>query len=119
MGKSTSLLQQQQKTKNQKQLFLAKDDDMEITDEKLQRWKEIRFLSDEEAEATMAGEELEGYKAHHQRVKDDIEKAIELAKMMCDAIESTGVKPKTKGQKRRDKWASVQEREAAKAASTM
>merc|ERR1711862_1063912 len=76
----------------------------EITDEKLQRWKEIRFLSDEEAEATLSSEELEGYKAHHQRVKDDIEKAIELAKMMCDAIESTGVKPKTKGQKRRDKW---------------
>merc|ERR1711862_1088271 len=112
-------LQQQTKNQKQKQLFLAKDDDMEITDEKLQRWKEIRFLSDEEAEATLSSEELEGYKAHHQRVKDDIEKAIELAKMMCDAIESTGVKPKTKGQKRRDKWARVQEREAAKAAASM
>merc|ERR1711862_1036256 len=85
-------LSQQQNSK-----LFAKDD--EISAEKLQRWKEIRFLTDEEAEATLSGEELDGYKAHHQKVKDDIERAIDLAMMMVDAMDLKEVKPKSKGRK--------------------
>ena len=65
----------------------------------------------------MNEEELAGYKAHHKRLQDDIEHAIELTKMMCNAMDFKEQQPKTKGQRKRDKWAKVQAREAAKAAA--
>ena len=98
--------------------LFAKEID-EVSDEKLQRWKEIRFLSEEEAAASLNEEELKGYTAHRQQVKDDIETAIELTTMICAAMDNKEQKPKTKGQRKRDKWAAVQQRAADAAAAAL
>lgn len=69
------------------------------------RWKEIRILSDEEAEAQLSGDELESYKSYHQAIKDDMVKMTEIAKMMLKSLEPPRVQPKGKKQRKRDKWA--------------
>ena len=79
------------------------------------RWKEIRLLSDEEAEAQLEGEELETFKEYHQAVKDDIEKMKQIAEMMMKSVEPPRVKAKGKKQRKRDKWAKKQAIEAARA----
>ena len=83
---------------------------------KAERWKEIRLLSDEEADAKLSGEELESYQNYHSAVKEDIEKMKKIAEMMLKNLEPPRVQPKTKGQRKRDAFARKQAREAAAAA---
>ena len=72
---------------------------------KANRWKEIRLLSDEEAEAQLSGEELETFKNYHSAVKEDIEKMTQIAEMMLKSLEPPKVKAKGKKQRKRDAWA--------------
>ena len=81
------------------------------------KWNSIRLLSDEEAEAQLSGDELEEFKTYHKRVHDDNVEIQELAKMIMKGVEPPKVQPKTKGQRKRDKWAKVQAIAAAKAAA--
>merc|ERR1712071_27153 len=84
----------------------------------MNRWGEIKVLPRAEAEATLKGAELEAYNNYHQHISDDLERMTEVAKMIVSSLEKKKeMKPKTKGQRKRDKWAKVQAREAAKAAA--
>jgi len=83
------------------------------------RWASIRLLSDEEAEAQLSGEELANFKAYHSVIKEDMERMQKIAQMMLKNLEPPQVKPKTKGQRKRDKWARVQKRAAANAAAAL
>merc|ERR1711937_925083 len=84
----------------------------------MERWGEIKVLSPAEAESTLSGDELEAYKNYHQHVTDDLERMAAIAEMMVESLKKKKeIVPKTKGQRKRDKWAKVQAREAAKAAA--
>ncbi len=72
---------------------------------KANRWKEIRLLSDEEAEAQLSGEELETFQSYHSAVKEDIAKMTSIAEMMLKSLEPPKVKAKGKKQRKRDAWA--------------
>eukprot|EP01083_Nonionella_stella_P222378 793626_1 len=72
---------------------------------KAERWSEIRLLSDEEAEAQLSGDELESYKGYHAEAKEGIDKLKGVAEMMLKSLEPPRVEPKSKKQRKRDKWA--------------
>ena len=82
------------------------------------RWGEIKVLSRAEADSQLEGEELEAYNNFYQHVSDDLERMSSIANMIVKSLEKKKeIKPKTKGQRKRDKWAKVQAREAARAAA--
>jgi Fe2+ transport system protein B len=81
------------------------------------RWAEIRLYSDEEAKQKLSGEELEAYERYHAKVKEDIEKAQDLAMRMAKAVEIPQVAKKSKTQRKKDAWAKKQARAAADAAA--
>ena len=89
---------------------------MEENAKKAQRWREIRLLSDEEAQAQLSGEELESFTSYHAAVKEDIAKMKQIAEMMQKDLNPPKVDPKSKKQRKRDKWAKRQAIEAARAA---
>ena len=75
-------------------------------------------MSADEASANLSGEELEAYNRYYEEMREGVLKMQEFAQfMMKDVDKASGIKPKTKGQRKRDKWAKVQAREAAKAAA--
>ena len=74
-------------------------------------------MTKEEASANLSGEELETYNNYYTEVRDGVLQMQELAQlMMKDVLKADGIQPKTKGQRKRDKWAKVQAREAARVA---
>ena len=75
------------------------------------RWRSIRFLSDEEAEKQLSGQELENFKAYHDTIKADFAKMRKIAELMTQ--EYVQIKPKGKNQRKRDKWARLQTQAAA------
>jgi len=81
------------------------------------RWAEIRLYSDEEAKEKLSGEELEAYERYHAKVKEDIEKAQELAEKMAQAVFIPQVAKKSNNQRKKDAWAKKQARMAADAAA--
>ena len=81
------------------------------------RWGEIRLYSQEEAKEKLSGEELEAYERYHATMKEDIEKAQELAAIMAKAIEIPQVAKKSKTQRKKDAWAKKQAVAAANAAA--
>mmetsp|Transcript_18650 Transcript_18650/g.25698 ORF Transcript_18650/g.25698 Transcript_18650/m.25698 type:complete len:135 (-) Transcript_18650:175-579(-) len=82
---------------------------------KMDRWAEIRLMSDEEAKENLSGDELESVLSNNKAIKEDIDKMRQLAEMMLKSVEPPKVAPKTKGQRKRDKWARKQALEAARA----
>merc|ERR1719203_1052011 len=81
---------------------------------KCERWGAIKVLSEEDARAQLEGEELQSYLDYHQHIAEDIERMKAIAEMMVkDMDKKKEIKPKTKGQRKRDKWAKVQARMAA------
>jgi len=75
-------------------------------------------MTKEEAASNLSGEELETYNNYYTEVRDGVLKMQELAQiMMADVDKGKGVEPKTKNQRKRDKWAKVQARAAANAAA--
>ena len=70
-------------------------------------------MSQEEANAQLQGEELEAYNRYYAEVREGVLKMEELANLMMKNVEPPRIAPKTKGQRKRDKWARVQARAAA------
>eukprot|EP00986_Skeletonema_menzelii_P019037 scaffold27055_cov155-Skeletonema_menzelii.AAC.2 len=85
--------------------------------DKITRWGEIRSMTADEAAANLAGEELEAYNRYYEEVREGVLKMQELAGLMMKDVEPPRIQPKSKNQRKRDKWALVQRREAAKAAA--
>ena len=84
---------------------------------KAEKFNAMRFLSEEEAQAQLSGEDLETYNRYHSEAKEGVEKLEEIAKMMLKSLEPPRVAPKGKKQRKRDAWAKVSAREAARAAA--
>ena len=79
------------------------------------KWSEVRHLSKEEAAAQLEGDWLEAHTRFFDKFDEDMTKMTEIATLLQKAIEPPKVEKKTEGQKRRDKWAKIQAREAARA----
>ena len=71
----------------------------------------------EEAQNTLEGEWLEAYNRFYEKYDDDMVRMTEIAEKVQKMIEPPKVEKKTKGQKRRDAYAKVVAREAARAAA--
>jgi hypothetical protein len=85
--------------------------------EKIQsKWNEVRLLSKEEA-SSLEGEWKEAYDRFYERYDRDMERSMEIVGKLQDMIEPPRIQKKTNGQRRRDKWAIVQARAAARAAA--
>lgn len=72
-------------------------------------------MSKEEA-AKLEPEWKEAYDRYFDKYESDMERMTEIAEKLQRMIEPPRVEKKTKGQRKRDAWAKVQEREAARAA---
>lgn len=79
------------------------------------KWNEIRQMSKEEAEKLDEPEWKEAYNRYYEKYDSDMEKMQEIAGKLKKMIEPAKVQKKTKGQRKRDAWAKVQAREAARA----
>lgn len=88
---------------------------VQAKEEKAERWRAIRHLSDEEAKAQLSGEELESYTNYHSGVKSDMERIAQVGELMCKEIPK--IKPKGKKQIKRDRWAKKSAIAAARAAA--
>merc|ERR1711862_116169 len=75
---------------------------------KADRWREIKVLSDEEAEKQLTGDELETFKAYHNDFTEDLEKTKKVVELMMKDLDPPRIKPKGKNQRKRDKWAREQ-----------
>jgi len=80
------------------------------------KWREIRFLTREEADAQLDGEWLEAYNRWHEKYEEDMELMMEIKEKVGLLIEPPKVSKKGLKQKKREKWARAQERMAREAA---
>ena len=79
-------------------------------------WREIRFLTREEADAQLEGDWLEAYNRFHEKYDADMELMLEIKEKVARMIEPPKVEKKGNKQRKRDKWAKIQAREAILAA---
>eukprot|EP00527_Entomoneis_sp_CCMP2396_P004283 CAMPEP_0198141096 /NCGR_PEP_ID=MMETSP1443-20131203/4166_1 /TAXON_ID=186043 /ORGANISM="Entomoneis sp., Strain CCMP2396" /LENGTH=133 /DNA_ID=CAMNT_0043803733 /DNA_START=83 /DNA_END=484 /DNA_ORIENTATION=+ len=79
-----------------------------------EKWGEVRHMSPEEA-AKLEPEWKEAYDRFNEKYDSDMERMTEISEKLQKMIEPPKVDKKTDGQRRRDKWAKVQAREAARA----
>lgn len=79
------------------------------------KWSEVRRLSREEAASQLEGDWLEAHTRFFDKFDEDMTKMTEISQLLQKALEPPKVAKKTLGQKRRDKWARIQAREAARA----
>lgn len=79
------------------------------------KWGEVRMMDKEEA-AKLEPEWKEAYDRFHEKYDSDMEKMLNIAERVKTMIEPPKVEKKTQGQRKRDAWAKVQAREAARAA---
>ena len=79
------------------------------------KWTEIRHMDREEAQKELDGEWLEAYNRFYEKYDDDMTRMTEIAEKLETMIEPPKVEKKSKGQKRRDAYAKVLAREAARA----
>lgn len=96
-------------------------DDMKSSESKeieaiQEKWNSVRFLSAEEAES-LEPEWKEAYDRFHQKYEDDMARMMEITAKLQKMIEPPRVEKKSKGQRKRDAYAKVLEREAARAAA--
>ncbi|KAL3815716.1 hypothetical protein ACHAXA_004918 [Cyclostephanos tholiformis] len=88
--------------------------------DKISRWSEIRSMTREEASSSLSPEDLETYNNYYAEVRDGVLKMQELASLIMQSVDKAkGIAPKTKGQRKRDKFARVQARAAGKAAAAI
>ena len=81
-----------------------------------QKWSEVRQMSREEADQ-LDPEWKEAYDRFYTKYDADMERMTEIAGKLKNMIEPPRVAKKTKGQRKRDKYAKVQAREAAREAA--
>lgn len=65
-------------------------------------------MSQEEADAQLQGEELEAYNRYYKEMREGVLKMEELVKIMMKDVEPPRIAPKTKKQRKADKWAKEQ-----------
>lgn len=80
-----------------------------------EKWGQVRLMSAEEA-ASLEPEWKEAYDRFYEKYNSDMEKMEEIASKLQKMIEPPRVEKKSNGQRKRDAWAKVQAREAARAA---
>ncbi len=80
------------------------------------QWSEVRLLSREEAAKQLTGEWLDAYNRYYEKYDKHMEFMVEVARKV-QSLEPPKIQKKTEGQKKRDRWAKVQAREAARAAA--
>jgi hypothetical protein len=78
------------------------------------KWNTVRLWTREEAEK-LEPEWKEAYDRFHEKYEADMKNMVEVAARVKTMIEPPQVQKKTKGQRKRDKWAIVQSRAAARA----
>lgn len=82
----------------------------------MEKFNGIRAMTADEAKANLSGEDLETYERYFSEMRESVLKMKELATLMMKDVEPPRIQPKTKGQRKRDMFAKVQAREAARAA---
>ena len=95
-------------------------DDLKTSDTKQiediqEKWNAVRHMSADEA-ASLEPEWKEAHDRFYEKYASDMDKMTEIAGKLQKMIEPPRVEKKTKGQRKRDAWAKVQAREAARAA---
>lgn len=95
-------------------------DDLKTSDTKeieaiQEKWNAVRHMSPEEA-ASLEPEWKEAYDRFYEKYNADMGKMEEITDKLQRMIEPPRVEKKTKGQRKRDAYAKVQAREAARAA---
>eukprot|EP00977_Amphora_coffeiformis_P027398 scaffold34609_cov146-Amphora_coffeaeformis.AAC.5 len=80
-----------------------------------EKWHQVRLMSKEEADQ-LEPEWKEAYERFHAKYDEDMEKMLQITDRLQKMIEPPRVAKKTQGQRKRDAYAKVQEREAARAA---
>ena len=80
-----------------------------------EKWNEVKFMDADQA-ASLEPEWKEAYDRFYEKYDSDMVKMTEIAEKLEKMIEPPKVEKKTKGQRKRDAWAKVQAREAARAA---
>jgi hypothetical protein len=81
-----------------------------------EKWSKIRHMDRSEVES-LEPEWLEAYNRFHERYDKDMENMIDIASKVKKMIDPVKVEKKTKGQRKRDKYAGVVAREAARASA--
>ena len=81
-----------------------------------EKWNEVRMM-DKDDIGSLEPEWKEAYERFHDKYNSDMEKMTDIAQKLQKLIEPPKVEKKTKGQRKRDAWAKVQAREAARAAN--
>jgi hypothetical protein len=84
------------------------------------RWNEVRHMSQEEVDAlddAVDGEYKLAYARFFERYHADMTKMEDIAEKLVTMLDPPRVQKKTNGQRKRDKWAKVQARDAARAAA--
>uniref|UniRef100_A0A7S0C6E0 Cathepsin propeptide inhibitor domain-containing protein n=1 Tax=Proboscia inermis TaxID=420281 RepID=A0A7S0C6E0_9STRA len=76
--------------------------------ESAEKWRAAKILSPEEAEATLDEEYLAAYKRYYEGIKERHGRMRELAEFIVEKDDIAIVQPKTKGQRKRDKFAAKQ-----------
>mmetsp|Transcript_13947 Transcript_13947/g.21184 ORF Transcript_13947/g.21184 Transcript_13947/m.21184 type:complete len:161 (+) Transcript_13947:187-669(+) len=78
------------------------------------RWKEVKMYSREKAEKELEPEWLEAYNRFYAKIKYDLDKIMLLGEELkkIEQTQKPTVKPKSKKQRKRDKWAWTQAYEA-------
>jgi hypothetical protein len=77
-------------------------------------------MTKEQAASALSPEELETYNNYFAEVREGVLKMQELAKLVMQDIDKTKeIAPKSKSQRKRDKWARVQARAAGNAAAAL
>lgn len=78
------------------------------------KWSEVRLMDADQVES-LEPEWKEAYNRFYEKFNRDMEYGEEIAARLRDMIEPPKVQKKSKAQKKRDKWAKVQARQAAAA----
>lgn len=79
------------------------------------KWSQVRHMTAEEA-ASLEPEWKEAYDRYFEKYAADMDKMMEITDKLQRMIEPPRVEKKSNGQRKRDAWAKVQAREAARAA---
>ena len=79
------------------------------------KWKAAKLMSREDAEANLEPEYLEAYNRYYEDWNKDIELMTEICTYLDKQLNPPKVPKKSKNQVKRDKWAKVQARAAARA----
>lgn len=82
-----------------------------------EKWSELRLLGKDELPDDLEPEWKEAHERYMEKYENDMERMTEISEKLVKLIEPPKVEKKTKGQKKRDAYAKVQAREAARAAA--